>query len=97
MDAFLIGFLGQAYSSSLLEIVVAHPGHAFPGGRFDAFAALLLARVGMAVESLALGRASRCAAAKLGFFHEPYPVRATSFRLGLGWVRSSIFAGRNSV
>ena len=68
MSASLIGFLGQAHFPSFCRVFVTHPGHASLRSLVDAVMAPLHAYVGSDVESLALRRASRCAAAIFGFF-----------------------------
>ena len=101
MAASLIGRLGQAHFPLFLWIIVTHPGHASLRSLVDAVMAPLHACVGLVVESLALGRASRCAAAIFGFFHRPRPVRDDPVRLsrggGSGHAVPSTPAGRNSV
>ncbi len=81
------GFSNWAFGSSsfclFFGIVFAHPGHASLRSLIDVFMPSLHACVGLAVESLALGRASRCAAAIFGFIHEPRPVRTTPFGFGV--------------
>ncbi|QMU59211.1 MAG: hypothetical protein GKR98_14030 [Boseongicola sp.] len=84
MTAFLIGCLGQARFLSFVWVIVAHPGHASLRSLVDAFLASLHACVGLAVESLALRRASSGAAAMVGFIYEPRPVRPTPFRFVVG-------------
>ncbi len=79
--ASLIGRLGQAHFPLFLWIIVTHPGHASLRSLVDAVMAPLHACVGLVVESLVLGRASRCAAAIFGFFHRPRPVRDDPVRL----------------
>ncbi|WP_211314303.1 hypothetical protein, partial [Celeribacter halophilus] len=79
--ASLIGRLGQAHFPLFLWIIVTHPGHATLRSLVDAVMAPLHACVGLVVESLVLGRASRCAAAIFGFFHRPRPVRDDPVRL----------------
>jgi len=69
--ASLIGCLGQAPFPSLLWGLVAHPGHASLRSLGKAWLASLHACVGLALESLALGRASRWAAAIFGFIYYP--------------------------
>ena len=78
----LIGCLGQAHFPSFFWAFVAHPGHASLRSLVDAVMAPLHACVGLAVESLALRRASRCAAAIFGFIHKPRPERTTPSGLG---------------
>lgn len=61
------------------------PGHASLRSLVDAGMASLHACVGLAVESLALRRASSGAAAFFGFIHKPRPVR--TIRSGsVGWL-----------
>ena len=84
MTASLIGCLGQAHFPSFFWVMVTHPGHASLRSLVDAIMAPLQAYVGSAVESLALRRASGCAADIFGFFHEPRPVRDDPVRIG--WV-----------
>jgi hypothetical protein len=67
---------------SFFWVMVTHPGHASLRSLVDAIMAPLQAYVGSAVESLALRRASRCAAANFGFFHRPRPVRDDPVRIG---------------
>ena len=81
MTASLIGCLGQARFPSFFWVIVTHPGHASLRSLVDAMKAPLHAYVGSAVESLALRRASLCAAAISGFFHEPRPVRDDPVRI----------------
>lgn len=83
MIASLIGRLGQARFPSFSWIIVTHPGHASLRSLVDAVLAPLHACVGLVVESLALRRASRCAADIFGFFHRPRPVRGDAVRLWL--------------
>jgi hypothetical protein len=64
--------------------MVTHPGHASLRSLVGAIMAPLQAYVGSAVESLALRRASGCAADIFGFFHEPRLVRDDPVRIG--WV-----------
>jgi len=100
MSASLIGCLGQARFPSFYWVFVAHPGHASLRSLVDAVMAPLHACVGLAVESLALRRASGCAAVIFGFIHEPRPVRTTPFGLvsgGSDHAKPSTFSGRNSV
>lgn len=68
--------------------MVTHPDHASLRSLVDAIMAPLHAYVGSDVESLALRRASRCAAAIFGFFHEPRPVRDDPVRIGFWLFRS---------
>jgi hypothetical protein len=82
MAASLIGCLGQARFPSFFWVFVTHPGHASLRSLVDAVMAPLHAYVGSDVESLALRRASRCAAANFGFFLEPRPVRDDPVRFG---------------
>jgi hypothetical protein len=82
MAASLIGCLGQARFPFFFWVIVTHPGHASLRSLVDAVMAPLHAYVGSDVESLALRRASRCAAAIFGFFHEPRPVRDDPVRIG---------------
>ncbi len=99
-SASLIGCLGQAHFPSSIWGVATHPGHASLRSLGDALWAPLHACVGLAVESLALRRASRCAAANFGFIHEPRPVRTTPSGFGVGLsdhAMPSTFSGRNSV
>ena len=81
MTASLIVYLGQAYFPFCFWVIVTHPGHASLRSLVDTLMAPLHAYVGLAVENLALRRASRCAAVIFGFIHEPRPVRTTPFRL----------------
>jgi hypothetical protein len=74
MPVSLIGCLGQAHFP-FSWIIVTHPGHASLRSLIDDLMSPLHACVGLAVESLALGRASRYAAAIFGFIHRPRPVR----------------------
>jgi hypothetical protein len=80
--ASLIGCLGQAHFPSFFRVIVTHPGHASLRSLVDAVLAPLHAYVGSALESLALRRASRCAAANFGFFHRLRPVRDDPVRIG---------------
>ena len=82
MAASLIGCLGQAHFPSFFWVLVTHPGHASLRSLGGAVMAPLHACVGLAVESLALRRALRCAAAIFGFFHRPRPVRDDPVRIG---------------
>ena len=82
MTASLIGFLGQALFPRFFWVIVTHPGHASLRSLFGAQMAPLHAYVGSAVESLALRRASSCAAAIYDFIHEPRPVRDDPVRVG---------------
>jgi len=84
MSASLIGCLGQAHFPSFFWVIVTHPGHASLRSLVDAVLAPLHAYVGSDVESLALRRASRCAADTFGFLHEPRPVRDDPVRFGGG-------------
>ena len=84
MSPSLIGCLGQARFPYLFWVIVTHPGHASLRSLVDAVLAPLHAYVGSDVESLALGRASSCAADIFGFFHEPRPVRDDPVRFGGG-------------
>jgi hypothetical protein len=68
MAASLIGCFGQAHFPSFSWVIVTHPGHASLRSLVDAVMAPLHAYVGSDVESLALRRASRRAAANFGFF-----------------------------
>jgi len=88
MSASLIGCLGQARFPSFLWVFVTHPGHASLRSLTDDLMSSLHACVGLAVESLALGRASRCAADIFGFFHRPRPVRDDPVQVGR-WVVTS--------
>ena len=88
MAASLIGCLGQAHFPSLYWGLVAHPGHASLRSLVDTYVASLHACVGLAVESLALRRASRGAAAIFGFIHRPRPVRTTPSGFGIGLFKS---------
>lgn len=89
------GFSNWAFGSSsfslLFGVVVTHPGHASLRSLSDDLMSSLHACVGLAVESLALGRASRCAAAIFGFFHRPRPVRDDPVQIGR-WVVTSCHA-----
>ena len=85
MSASLIGCLGQAHFPSFFWVIVTHPGHASLRSLVDAVVAPLHACVGLVVESLALRRASSCAADIFGFIHKPRPVRTTPLGLG-GWL-----------
>ena len=82
MTASLIGRLGQARFPCFFWGIVAHPGHASLRSLFYAVMAPLHAYVGLAVENLALRRASSGAAAIFGFIHRPRPVRTTPLGLG---------------
>ena len=84
MTASLIGYLGQAHFPLFNRAMVTHPGHASLRSLVDAVMAPLHAYVGSDVESLALRRASRCAADTFGFLHEPRPVRDDPVRFGGG-------------
>jgi hypothetical protein len=84
MTVSLIGCLGQAHFPFFFWVIVTHPGHASLRSLFDAVMAPLHAYVGSDVESLAKGRASRCAADTFGFLHEPRPVRDDPVRIGGG-------------
>jgi hypothetical protein len=88
MSASLIGCLGQAHFPSFFRVIVTHPGHASLRSLVDAVLAPLHAYVGSDAESLALRRASRCAADIFGFFHEPRPVRDDPVRIGARLFRS---------
>jgi len=80
------GFSNWVFGSSSLSffrVIVTHPGHASLRSLVDAMMAPLHAYVGSDVESLALRRASRCAADIFGFFHEPRPVRDDPVRIGV--------------
>jgi len=72
-------FLPCTGSSLLIRVTLLFAVWVMPGG------ASLHACVGLVVESLAFGRASRCAADIFGFFHEPRPVRTTPFALVLSY------------
>ncbi len=65
--AALFRCLGQAHFPSFFWVFVTHPGHAPLSSLVDAMLAPLQAYVGLAVESLALRRVSRCAANIFGF------------------------------
>ena len=82
MPAPLIGCLGQARFPCLFWVIVTHLDHASLRSMVDAVMTPLHAYVGSDVESIALRRASRCAADIFGFFHEPRPVRDDPIRIG---------------
>jgi hypothetical protein len=86
--ASLLGCLGQARFSFLFRVFVTHPGHASLRSLVDAVLAPLHAYVGSDVQSLALRRASRCAAAIFGFFHEPRAMRDDPLRIRFRLFRS---------
>ncbi len=89
-----VSFSNWAFGSSSFSfcswIIVTHPGHASLRSLIDDLMSSLHACVGWAVESLALGRASRCAAAIFGFFHRPRPVRDDPVQVGC-WVVTSCY------
>ena len=87
MAASLIGSIGQALSP-LSVGPFTHPGHASLRSLIGSCKEPLHACVGLAVESLAFGRTSICAAVIYGFIHRPRPVRTTPARIGGGVARS---------
>ncbi|AML53027.1 hypothetical protein RC74_18755 [Falsihalocynthiibacter arcticus] len=67
--ASLIGCFGQAHVPSFFWVIVTHRGHASLRSLVNAVLAPLHAYIGSVVKSLALRRASRCAAVIFGYFY----------------------------
>jgi len=85
------GFSNWFYQSSSFLLLIWHrsyPGHASLRSLIGAYASPLHTCVGLVAESLALFRASRCAAAIFGFIHRPRPERTIPFGRVLGWLKS---------
>jgi len=80
LTALEVGFSNWVFGLSSFSFFwdfVTHPGHASLRSLVDTVMAPLHACVGLAVESLALRRASSCATDIFAFIHEPRPVRTT--------------------